>query len=433
VGLVRFRTDSDLECLVANVHEFSKKIQSSVLYGNPSRSSNANHSIKVTETWEEHTEERMGVRSFGSLVRMVGISLSVLVFVTLGTFRSEYVVLNVDERLTDVLQRQSLSETWSNVDKEAEGNLTVGAALLPSTENVAKKAARLNKSIQASASSLPDHAFPSTVPGSINNDASVQKRKKGMYSNARTDRSGAVIQDMLAAHSYAFHHSMTYLGACWTDPKAPNQARIKTNKQLFAAVGLEDELTYACPTNMSDIVRPGLYLHSDRRWSPEWRAFIQTRVKYPKRNVSAGHQTAVHIRRGDAIPCPKDGSLNRYRYLPNSYYQAMIDMYVPPNSTVTIYSEEDSYEPWDDFKQYNLRLSTSLTDTWRDMMMADTLILSRSAFSLIPALLNRHGTIWYIPFWWPKVDGWETVPENITAMADLESAKIRNEDGCVTK
>jgi len=375
----------------------------------------------------------MGVRSFGSLVRMVGISLSVLVFVTLGTFRSEYVVLNVDERLTDVLQRQSLSETWSNVDKEAEGNLTVGAALLPSTENVAKKAARLNKSIQASASSLPDHAFPSTVPGSINNDASVQKRKKGMYSNARTDRSGAVIQDMLAAHSYAFHHSMTYLGACWTDPKAPNQARIKTNKQLFAAVGLEDELTYACPTNMSDIVRPGLYLHSDRRWSPEWRAFIQTRVKYPKRNVSAGHQTAVHIRRGDAIPCPKDGSLNRYRYLPNSYYQAMIDMYVPPNSTVTIYSEEDSYEPWDDFKQYNLRLSTSLTDTWRDMMMADTLILSRSAFSLIPALLNRHGTIWYIPFWWPKVDGWETVPENITAMADLESAKIRNEDGCVTK
>jgi hypothetical protein len=111
----------------------------------------------------------------------------------------------------------------------------------------------------------------------------------------------------------------------------------------------------------------------------------------------------------------------------------MIDMYVPPNSTVTIYSEEDSYEPWDDFKQYNLRLSTSLTDTWRDMMMADTLILSRSAFSLIPALLNRHGTIWYIPFWWPKVDGWETVPENITAMADLESAKIRNEDGCVTK
>jgi hypothetical protein len=376
----------------------------------------------------------MGVRSFGSLVRLVGISLSALVLATLGKFQSEYALLNVDEMLANVLQRQSSSsETWSNVDTEAEVNLTVGAALPPSTENVVEKAAPANKSIQVSPSSVPDHAFPSTVPASINNDDSMQKRKKGMYSNARTDRSGSVIQDMLAAHSYAFHHNMTYLGACWTDSKPPNQARIKTNKQLFAAIGLEDELTYACPTNISDIVKRGRYANVDRRWSREWLAFIRSRVKYPEKNVSAGHQTAVHIRRGDVIPCPKNGLLKRYRYLPNSYYHAVIDTYVPSNSTVTIYSEEESYEPWDNFRQYNLRLSASLVDTWRDMMMAGTLILSRSTFSLVPALLNRHGTVWYAPFGTPKVDGWEVVPDNITAMADRDSAKLRKKDACVAK
>jgi hypothetical protein len=67
------------------------------------------------------------------------------------------------------------------------------------------------------------------------------------------------------------------------------------------------------------------------------------------------------------------------------------------------------------------------------MMMADTLILSRSTFSLVPALLNRHGTVWYAPFGTPKVDGWEVVPDNITAMADRDSAKLRKKDACVAK
>jgi hypothetical protein len=65
------------------------------------------------------------------------------------------------------------------------------------------------------------------------------------YSNARHDRSGSAISNMLAAHAHAFHHNMTYGGACLRLPedathstKHKFEKNIKQHQALIDAIGL---------------------------------------------------------------------------------------------------------------------------------------------------------------------------------------------------
>ena len=159
----------------------------------------------------------------------------------------------------------------------------------------------------------------------------------------------------------------------------------------------------------------------------------------------------------------------RERYLPNSYYRKLLDRYAPAHCRVTIYSERTSIEPWDGFRNYTLRLGTGDSDVhapqgggvdratsssmrdlakiWIDMMTADVLILSKSSFSLVPALLSGAPSpttttpsaslassprftprrIVYTDFWVDPLPHWTRVPQSLQRQAVLDAERVQNE------
>lgn len=182
-------------------------------------------------------------------------------------------------------------------------------------------------------------------------------------------------------------------------------------------------------------------------------------------------QIALHIRRGDVTPCSRDPDILQ-RYLTNKYYQSVLEHYVlryPSffnHSVVTIYSETETLEPWVDFlKKYNtnnekisvqttatvnttastisqtillphawyvsrhspkkttettffqirLLLNTDLLAAWQAMISADVFLLSKSSFSLVPALLNTpmnsdvYRRILYTDFWYDALPQWTRI------------------------
>ena len=79
---------------------------------------------------------------------------------------------------------------------------------------------------------------------------------------------------------------------------------------------------------------------------------------------------------------------------------ALIDQYTPPLGYdngrpvhVTIYSESDTFESLDVFaeRNYTMEIDTDdLGQVWKALSMADVVILSRSTFSIVPAILNPN-------------------------------------------
>lgn len=183
-------------------------------------------------------------------------------------------------------------------------------------------------------------------------------------------------------------------------------------------------------------------------------------------------QIALHIRRGDVTPCSRDPEILQ-RYLTSKYYQSVLEHYVlryPSffnHSVVTIYSETETLEPWVEFlKKYNtnnekisvqttttgntkastisqtiflphawytshrhssktpkettffqirLLLNTDLLAAWQAMITADVFLLSKSSFSLVPALLNTpmnsdvYRRILYTDFWYDPLPQWTRI------------------------
>ena len=178
------------------------------------------------------------------------------------------------------------------------------------------------------------------------------------YSSARHDRSGSAISNMLAAHAYAFHHNMTYGGACLRLPenvthftKQKFEKNIEQHQALINAIGLNGILGFLhCSTNQTAALIPRKrYMEADAFWyTPEWLDDMHQHIDYPllskqkkKNSNSTRLQIAMHVRRGDIQPC------NRWshRYLPNSYYQRILDEYIVDDkktAQITIFSEKNS-------------------------------------------------------------------------------------------
>jgi hypothetical protein len=253
------------------------------------------------------------------------------------------------------------------------------------------------------------------------------------YSNARRDRSGSAISNMLAAHAYAFHHNMTYGGACLRLPKDATHStiqkfekHIKQHQALIDAIGLNGLIGFLhCSTNQTAaLISSKRYMEADAFWyTPEWLEYMHQHIDYPllsKKKKDNSNSTrlevAVHVRRGDIQPC------NRWshRYLPNSYYQRILDEYLvdEDKAQVTIFSEKNSFEPLAEFsaKNYTLKLDTDLTSVWMDIMIADVVLLSCSAFSYVPALLNPKARVIYTEFHMQPLEGWEVIRRNSTFM-----------------
>jgi len=166
-----------------------------------------------------------------------------------------------------------------------------------------------------------------------------------MFSKARRDRSGAFVHDMLMAHAMAFNRNLTYGGACEEDLDEERFVRLlHRHEQLIQTMGLSDELPIACPLNSTDITlsRREYDKPSAQPWTAEWTASMASILRKPNTKTSQT-KVVVHIRRGDVTPCKKK---TYFRYLPNSHYLHLLDIYVnDTQAQITIFSQKSSFEP----------------------------------------------------------------------------------------
>jgi len=257
----------------------------------------------------------------------------------------------------------------------------------------------------------------------------------GFYTWAQDDRSGSVIQDMMFQHARLFSYNLTYLGACIRAVSDANLHR-STHEALIRAIGLEDVLKFSCPDDLAEMERqpPGAQMNMYDAWTPEWIDYIRSKTKYPK-TTTAENQTVVHIRRGDVDPCLKiQGTLGN-RYLPNSYFKAVIEKYIPKDSSITVYSEKQSFEPWKDWSDFSrpvhFQLDTDLTEAWQTMITADFFVLSKSTFSIVPAILNRNGQIFFHPrSYFAALPGFIHVSDDIVEEAERGLILMQKQRAC---
>jgi hypothetical protein len=282
-------------------------------------------------------------------------------------------------------------------------------------------------------------------PGTISSSVVGKKNAIVYYSKARPDRSGAAIQDMLMCHAYAFARNATYGGAC--GEVTPYR---KEQEYLISTIGLTTILPFACPTqesvtsNVSIIVDWTEYLLTKEDaaiWTPEWLQHIRQHIRYSYRPASSQNPKsktpftiAVHIRRGDVDPCCLP-----LRYLPNSHYLRLIEKYAATHTDarVVIFSESKSFEPLDVFsnKGYELILDGDVGEAWKTIMVADVIILSKSSFSYVPAVLSLQGNdnktrvVVYTEFWHKPLPGWEMDDDiaHVKRQLRLEKKKMRKE------
>jgi hypothetical protein len=265
---------------------------------------------------------------------------------------------------------------------------------------------------------------------------------------------------MLTAHALCYYHNVKYGGACGDSPHSAVLAK------MIQSIGLEQELVLACPgsnstTTSSDsttttktefiLVNPKIY-HMQDEWNvktllmnQEWRDYMQGLVYQRLLNTTTSSSfsttnhinnnttttvTAVHIRRGDVAPCMKGGIYSARRILPNQHYLDVLQDYTlndnNNNHTIKIFSEDTSFESMDvwlnhdhnndtinNSSKYEVILSGPPEQAWREFLLADTLILSRSSFSLVPAILSRN-TVIYTPGWLDHpLPHWIVVNQNI--------------------
>ena len=236
---------------------------------------------------------------------------------------------------------------------------------------------------------LPDPPKPKNTPP--NNNQNV------VYSYYRPDRTGAVLQDMLAAHAFAYKHNLTYGGQC--QPNARQRKRyqhepsyINSHVHMVQSIGLDHLLKF----NQSCQGAKTLYMKiiMDEA-TPEWLHYIKSILKYPPKPPN--FSIVVHIRRGDVNPCP--GTRPRWRYLPNAYFLRVLDHLtaIHPHADVKLFSESLSFESFQEFHKrgYKVQLDGDLFEVWKAILVANVLVTSSSLFSDTPALFlhQQNATI----------------------------------------
>ncbi len=312
-------------------------------------------------------------------------------------------------------------------------------------------------------SGLSRPRWSSSTIAAMNISMTIPDSVQVFYSAPRGDRSGSAVLDMLNAHAFAWTLGRKYGGVC-----GPIYAAADDHRRMIQVLGLEDELPYpleppSCASlegSTTNILVPRtVYMdwkNSDI-FTPEWVEYIQQRQRLPSPRVSSPRpkrllsptaylkqeRVVIHIRRGDVTPCMDDFT----RYTPNAHYYHLINNYARENNdtfyNVTIYSESDSFESWQDFNYSHqpnvacrLALDGDMGQVWKDMLGYDdnhdpsihrTLVLSFSTFSFVPALLANQSTttVIYTPYWHKPLPHWQVVGSETTAAARTNTLYLR--------
>ena len=129
--------------------------------------------------------------------------------------------------------------------------------------------------------------------------------------------------------------------------------------------------------------------------------------------------------RGNTTPC-KQENRGYQSYLPNSHYQKLINKYMRPGAKVIIYTSAKSFESLNEFRNrgYEVNTGTSLKEMWKDFVTADVFIMSRSDFSMVPAMVAK-GTVVYTPFWHKTLRRWKRASKLIMKETDEETKRLQ--------
>lgn len=306
----------------------------------------------------------------------------------------------------------------------------------------------------------------SLVPASVSNyveDVLLSSSIRGppvgppLYTHTRMDRAGMIITEMLNAYAYCVQTNRIYGGSC-PPPNQPTPQFEGEAKKILQKIGLsadEDDgpeklstlspplrFVAECPKNESQ----GIMLEREKYhslimrkiWTPAFVRHMHSLVRVNSSQLPYSdaprppYVVAVHVRRGDVHPCHHTG-----RYLPDSHYIKLLDMHLPVEyrnkslHRVYVFSESLSYENWTLFTEsdYNVQLvlDSELDIVWQTMITADLVLLSRSTFSMAPAMLNCFGTVVYTRFPRASLLSWETAPEKLVEESEAEVRQMAAE------
>jgi hypothetical protein len=223
-----------------------------------------------------------------------------------------------------------------------------------------------------------------------------------IYSVTRSDRSGAVIHDLLRAHAYATSLGRTYGGSIGYN-------KYLQKSGLLEALGLDIVLKQHArlPQGGEEIGQKHEYRGAelnDALYTAEW---VENMARKPRqvalsRFPKTAHRIVVHVRRGDVTR-----AVHPDRYLPNSYYLRQIDKYRGSGSEVIVFCQSPSEEPLKDFEDAGciVHMDGPLEDVWLTAINSDVFIMSKSGFSHVPALFAA-GRVVYHPYWQRAQDNW---------------------------
>ena len=230
--------------------------------------------------------------------------------------------------------------------------------------------------------------------------------------------------------------------------------RVEDVKGLLTMLNADHYFRYACPTKQELDTGKAVMLKWNRDLKPTqhyltdaWHeSLLKHRIHFPYEQHDTSHhkklQIAVHVRRGDLTPCHQT-PINARRYMPNSYFLQILDDYLPQycgskedfhfKCDVVIHSESKALEPLNVFAErgYKLELDGELEDVWKSFINADLLVAADSAFSYVPAVLNRNVVLFP-----PSEDkdynalpGWTILSEDYVTNSHADWQKLRD-DGC---
>lgn len=283
---------------------------------------------------------------------------------------------------------------------------------------------RDHESLSESTSLDPNRTTRSTQPPTP--DGTI-----ALYSMLRRDRTGSAILDMLWAYAFARQNNLPYKGTCGSSRHVDAHRRTLASLGWDRLFGVHD--TVSCLPGST--LNPEVYRENNTKaFTLDFRHHMwKHTLGLPNedeatRNESTYHHIVSHIRRGDVHLCSESPTV-RKRYIPNRYYEYVIDetrQVLTQNDTstevrVTIFSERKSFESWEELKGYDLRLDgDDLASIWKTMANADALVLSKSSFSFIGALLNvkTNAIVWYMPFRLKPMPEWKVLSPALMHLAE---------------
>jgi len=223
------------------------------------------------------------------------------------------------------------------------------------------------------------------------------------YNKANPDRTGSQINEDIFVQAHCLKKGLDYVGACGP---AHFDNHYKLSKMLNLPLPFKNlPPSYAkyiliTPNDYSKAIYPDPNILIDQNFIGTLRNNFLLAFNAPPHS---NPRVAVHIRRGDVK------ADNQMRYIPNSYYVDVITKikHISQEAEIFIFSESHSSESFDVFRQLGCKLflDADLEFTWKEMIFADVLVMSKGSFSYVPAIYNSNFVIYY-PAWYTKLAHW---------------------------